>query len=235
MENLDKYHLPKNEKEMNIKQIRNINIRTTVNSIVIFLLIIITYIIIINIAPNTYIFYYLILTLISLFIIVTTYILQIKNNALMLLLIVILNTTTVQYLITILTLFKYKKKHTHKLYKIHIICGLIIFILFNINNEMYDFLFTITHSYTQKQNIMLTNTIDININYIEFNDSITNLEKYGITTYYNIYNIFEKIELTIYHSFIESTYINIKNNIIQLYKIKYIIILFLSFLLFIKK
>lgn len=65
--------------------------------------------------------------------------------------------------------------------------------------------------------------IDINLNYIEYINKNNNL---FISNYYNIYNIFEKIEFNIYNYLINNNYYNIKNNTMQIYKLNYIIVLF---------
>jgi hypothetical protein len=65
--------------------------------------------------------------------------------------------------------------------------------------------------------------IDINLNYIEYINKNNNL---FISNYYNIYNIFEKIEFNIYNYIINNNYYNIKNNTMQIYKLNYIIVLF---------
>ena len=78
------------------------------------------------------------------------------------------------------------------------------------------------------------NEIEVNINYIEYNYVHYNKSNIFVSNYYNIYNIFEKIEFNIYSYIFENIYYNIKNNTIQIYKIKYIILLFVTLVYVVK-
>ena len=211
-----------------IKTIPNRNIQMI--HIIVNALVITAYIICINININIKIelLYYIILVLVLIVCYIFTTILNIKYQTTLPIIVIINNIISIQYIIYFVLYYIYTLKKKNKLYTIHLICCYIIYLLLNINSEIYEITFNLIHSYTQHKYQMIISTIDININYIEFNFNTIQNIKYNINTYYNIYNIFEKIEYTIYNLIIESTYINIKNNIIQLYKIKYIILLLIT-------
>lgn len=183
---------------------------------------------------NTMFLYY-ILVYITLIVVVTVIILQkIKKIQYSIILIYIITVSNILSLISFYYIFyisffyKYIIKKIYSFYTVHMLILLVVYIVYTINNQIEENIITYLYGYKNNKNYCFLNEIDININYIEYyykwnENNITNL---FINNYYNIYNIFEKIEFNIYNAVFENTYFNLKNNIIQIYYIKYIICLF---------
>jgi hypothetical protein len=113
------------------------------------------------------------------------------------------------------------------MYNNHITYIIIIYILYSITNEINEITIQIANTYENEFSYNKIIEIDININYIEYINK--NKNKF-ISNYYNIYNIFEKIEFNIYNYIFNNYYYNIKNNVIQIYKLNNIIVLFILIL-----
>jgi hypothetical protein len=130
------------------------------------------------------------------------------------------------YIIYVIVISIYKIKNKNKFYIVHVCMLVIIYILITLNNEIEEFIMHIIYGYGNELCSTNINEIEININYIEYNYIHYNENNIFISNHYNIYNIFERIEFNIYSYIFENVYYNIKNNTIQIYKIKYIILLF---------
>ncbi|YP_007890060.1 heme lyase (mitochondrion) [Naegleria fowleri] len=200
-----------------------------------------TLVIILYLLNNTHIYINIYVYIIYIFVILYSYILKylIRKNKL----INTLQLTTLIYVYKALTLlhtiistiiiFFYIVKKKNNIYNVHIYILLIAYLLLNINNNIINIVYENYALYISNNTTGEINLIDININYIEYIVKEINTE-FFTTQYYNIYSIFEKIETNIYNNIITNTFINIKNNIIQVYKMYYIIILFtVTLLLFI--
>jgi cytochrome c biogenesis factor len=176
-------------------------------------------------------FMYYILVYLSLFILfLLYYILNINNIYLYVYsMVIVFNAVFANYIFIyifmyILIIYIYTIKKENKIYNSHILYIIIIYILFMLTNEIQEFSILLNNTYHNNIVLNKINEIDINVNYIEYYNKNNNL---FISNYYNIYNIFEKIEFNIYNQIINNYYYNIKNNIIQIYKLKYIPLLFI--------
>lgn len=133
---------------------------------------------------------------------------------------------------TLVIILKNKKKNN--LYFIHLLILLTIILLFDINYEILEIILENYNTYYNNNIVFEINQIDININHIEY--TMKEIQKiYFSNQNYSIYNIFEKIETSIYNYLISNSFTNIKNNIIQIYKIYYLLIIIIILIMILIK
>lgn len=226
----------------NIAKIKKINFFSNINYVMNGILILVINIFIIYIYTytniNTLFMYYLMLYLALCLILLLLYVVSINKIYIITITnIILLGTLYYNYiylytLLYIAIIYLYTIKRKNKFYINHIYYFVIIYVLINVIHNIDEFTIQLINTYESYAHSNKLNEVDININYIEYT---FNHNKIFINNYYNIYNIFEKIEFNIYNYFINNLYYNIKNNILQIYNINYIVILFTILIIIIKK
>lgn len=218
------YNILKNKKS-NIK----FNIMSVANAIIVTIIFVFILYIYVYININSIFMFYILLYLSIIVYLFFLYIINIKNvytiYSILFIIILLLYEQNIYIYLCIysIIIYSYMIEKKIKIYKNHVIYIIIIYIIYNITNEIEETIIQIINNYSNGYNNNKIIELDININYIEYINKNKNI---FISNYYNIYNIFEKIEFSIYNYIISNQYYNIKNNIIQIYKLNYIAILF---------
>ena len=203
-----------------------------INTYIIYIVLaIISYMYIYMYVHKTFLFYILIMSTIFLYLLLLTRVKKEIYFLCYLLLITILYKQIYMYFIYLFySIMNIKIKKYYFFYITHLFFLIIIYNIYYFNNEINEISYSNIFMYEQMKDrtLYILNEVETNLNYIEYQYKIKiNNDIIYTNNYYNIYNIFEKIEFNIYNFIYNNMYINIKENVIQVYKIKYIITIFI--------